>query len=140
MNKYAKHKAIFEELNKLYKLKNEKYDDSFGKTFHKYGPISALTRMQDKWNRLENLIINKDNGTDDETIEDTLKDMANYCIMTIIELNENKFEACFDCVTHDGCKNCKYDDKTEYEAPCNGCKGAHNLLTTCLYSRDFNKK
>ena len=71
-----------------YKVKNAKYGDSFGMSIEKYGLISALTRMSDKWNRLETLILSKDDGTEDETLEDTLLDLANYCLMTIIELKE----------------------------------------------------
>lgn len=72
----------------MYRLKNEKYSDSFTKSVKKYGLISALTRMSDKWNRLEELILSGDNGTEDETLIDTLMDLSNYCNMTIIELED----------------------------------------------------
>ena len=46
-----------------------------------------MTRMEDKWNRLDNLTLNPENiQVKDESIEDTLIDLANYCLMTCIEL------------------------------------------------------
>ena len=91
MNKVDKHKAICEGLNNVYKMKNADYGDSFGETYNKLGIISAVTRITDKVHRLQNLSINKNTQlVEDETIIDTLKDMANYAIMTIIEMEEDK--------------------------------------------------
>ncbi len=86
------HKQLAEQLHELYKQKNDKYGNSFGISVEKYGLISALTRMSDKWNRLENLILNKDNGTNDESLKDTLLDLSNYCLMTIIELENQELK------------------------------------------------
>ena len=70
----------------LFKSKNIAYDDSFGKTFRKYGAISSLTRISDKFNRIEALILGAANSVTDERLEDTLEDMANYCMMLSYEL------------------------------------------------------
>ena len=70
----------------IYKVKNQKYGNSFDLTVKKYGLISALTRMLDKWNRIENLILTHDDGTDDESLKDSLMDLANYCNMTVLIL------------------------------------------------------
>lgn len=68
-----------------YQRKNEAYGDSFGKSVNKYGVISALTRMSDKWNRLESLLIDGNkNEVNDESVDDTLLDLATYCIMTVL--------------------------------------------------------
>lgn len=66
--------------------KNQDYGDSFGETFQKLGLISAVTRIADKTNRLQSLCVNKQN-VKDESIKDTLMDLANYAIMTLIELD-----------------------------------------------------
>lgn len=87
-NKTSKFQALQEQEFELYKLKNKKYGDSFTISVKKYGLISALTRMSDKWNRIETLILNHDSGTDDESLIDSLKDLSNYANMTIIELEE----------------------------------------------------
>ena len=89
MDKIKRHKELCEELNKIYAQKNEKYGDSFGISVQKYGLIAALTRMSDKFNRLEQLILTRSDGTADESLMDTLLDLSNYTIMTVIEL-ENR--------------------------------------------------
>ncbi|MDS1005380.1 DUF1599 domain-containing protein [Clostridium sporogenes] len=86
--KYEKHNEICEELNKIYKNKNHDYGDSFGETYSKLGIISAITRITDKVNRLQSLCT-KD-ALVDESIKDTLMDLANYAVMTLIELEGDK--------------------------------------------------
>ena len=89
-NGAAKHMELCKYLNNLYATKNKKYGDSFSITVQKYGIIAALTRLSDKWQRFETLILAKDPGTPDESIRDTLLDMANYCIMTVMELDKKE--------------------------------------------------
>jgi hypothetical protein len=89
-NKTEVHKQICTQLNLIYARKNHDYGDSFGETYRKLGIISAITRITDKLNRLTSLCTTKTRLVVDETLEDTLLDMANYCIMTAIELRENK--------------------------------------------------
>lgn len=86
----AKHMNLCKYLNNLYAVKNKKYGDSFSTTVQKYGIIAALTRLSDKWQRFETLVLTKDSGTPDESIRDTLLDMANYCIMTVMELDQKR--------------------------------------------------
>lgn len=71
-------------MHSTFVLKNKKYGNSFEISLDKYGMIAALTRMSDKFNRAENLILNNDRGTNDETLADTLLDLANYCVMTAV--------------------------------------------------------
>lgn len=85
MNKYEKHIEICKELNQIYRDKNHDYGDSFGETYKKLGIISAVTRIADKVNRLQTLCT-KESKVKDESIRDTLIDLANYAIMTIIEI------------------------------------------------------
>ncbi len=84
--KVARHCAICQKLNQVYKAKNHDYGDSFGDTYKKLGIISAVTRLSDKMNRLMSLAVSHNAQVKDERIEDTLLDMANYAIMTLIEL------------------------------------------------------
>lgn len=88
MDKILEHEKICKELNEIYAKKNADYGNSFGDTFQKLGLISAVTRISDKCNRICNLAIKKSDEVKvkDEAIEDTLKDLANYCIMTLIEM------------------------------------------------------
>lgn len=86
MDKVDQFRNIAEGLADLYERKNSDYGDSFGKTFQSLGIISAITRISDKYNRIVSLATNKEQKVKDEAIEDTLRDMASYCIMTLIEL------------------------------------------------------
>lgn len=87
MNKVSHHCDICESLNALYERKNADYGDSFGKSFREYGLTMACIRLEDKLNRLKALTKNKAQ-VEDESITDTLMDLANYSIMTIIELED----------------------------------------------------
>lgn len=89
MDKIEKHKQLTALLSSIYARKNHDYGDSFGKTFQALGIISAVTRITDKYNRLVSLATKHEQQVEDESIVDTLLDMANYCIMTVIELDES---------------------------------------------------
>lgn len=84
-NKIEKHKLICEKLNKLYEAKNADYGDSFGKSYKEYGLTMSCIRLEDKLNRLKSLNFSK-SARVSESVEDTLMDLANYAIMTLIEL------------------------------------------------------
>lgn len=92
MDKVQMHKDICEALNSTYAKKNHDYGDSFNETFDKLGIISAVTRISDKYNRLVSLCTKseEERKVKDETISDTLLDLANYCIMTEMALRKNK--------------------------------------------------
>lgn len=79
---------ITNEMLELYKAKNSDYGDSFGETYEKLGLISAVTRITDKVNRLQSLCT-KEQKINDESIRDTLIDLADYSIMTIIEMERD---------------------------------------------------
>ena len=91
MDRVQKHKELCELLNKVYAQKNSDYGNSFGETFDKLGIISAVTRISDKYNRLVSLCTKseEERQVKDESITDTLLDMANYCMMTVIELHKD---------------------------------------------------
>lgn len=91
MTNVDRFREIAKELGDLYEKKNLAYGNSFSETYNKLGIISAVTRISDKFNRLCNLATNPDIDNLGESLEDTLRDMASYCIMTVMELeNENK--------------------------------------------------
>ena len=90
MNNVEHFKKIATELGELYEKKNRCYGNSFSDTYKKLGIISAVTRISDKYNRLCNLATNPDIDNLGESLEDTLRDMASYCIMTVMELENAK--------------------------------------------------
>lgn len=83
------HRRICQDLNVSYKDKNSDYGDSYARFREKY-PDAVLMRLFDKYCRLEQLLSGKDRKVKDETIEDTLLDMANYCIMEVVERKYGK--------------------------------------------------
>lgn len=89
ISKTDRHVEICKALNDIYVAKNADYGDSFGELFRKLGLISAVTRISDKTNRLQSLC-QREALVKDETIRDTLLDLANYAIMTVIALDEQK--------------------------------------------------
>lgn len=84
-DKVRKHERICKELNDIYARKNKDYGDSFGRSFAEYGMTMPCIRLDDKLQRLKNLTRNGSASVNDESIEDTLLDLANYAIMTLIE-------------------------------------------------------
>ena len=90
MDKTTTHENLCKEIHELYVKKNHDYGDSFGKTYKDLGIISAATRISDKYNRFIELAKGNKPLVSTETIRDTLIDMANYALMTIIELDNNK--------------------------------------------------
>lgn len=80
-------REVASKMADMYAAKNHDYGDSFGRSIEKYGPIAGLTRISDKFNRLETLLLGADNRVSDEKVADTLLDLANYSIMLYIALN-----------------------------------------------------
>lgn len=80
------HADLCAQMHELCVEKNKRYGDSFSKTVQYYGLISALTRMSDKWNRIETIILGRADESADESLVDSLTDLANYCIMTVCEI------------------------------------------------------
>lgn len=81
-------REIAGKLIKIYEEKNKMYGNSFSQLYQELGPISAITQILHKSNRLKALV--KTNNI--ESIKDTLMDLANYSMMTLkeIEKRENK--------------------------------------------------
>ena len=139
MDKVNVHKTICESLNALYARKNADYGDSFGKSFKEYGLTMACIRLEDKLNRIKALSKQKAQVSD-ESIVDTLSDLANYAIMTLVEMtpSANHFTdapqgehdaecmvkipscQCHTCV-HDYHSCCMSDNHLDHTCPMNSC-------------------
>ena len=83
-------KQIEADMLSTYVDKNADYGDSFTYTCDKFGLIAAVIRINDKVNRLNSITKNNDIKVKNESLEDTLKDLANYCIMTLIYLKNGQ--------------------------------------------------
>lgn len=81
--------SITNQMLETFVKKNHDYGNSFHETFCELGIISAVSRMNDKMQRIKSLA----RGTSplvDESMEDTLMDLANYSILTLIEIQKAK--------------------------------------------------
>ena len=85
-SKVQLHKEICTEINELYAKKNHDYGDSFHQTFVEEGMAMARIRLGDKFNRFKTLSRGNEQKVNDESIRDTLIDLANYAIMTVLEM------------------------------------------------------
>ena len=90
VDKYDLHKNICNELHELYLKKNADYGDSFGRGFSEYGMMMPIIRLEDKLSRVKRLSLSSEQNVKDESIRDTLIDLANYAILTIVELEESR--------------------------------------------------
>lgn len=81
------HMNIAVELNQLYAKKNKDYGDSFHTSFVEEGMAMARIRLGDKLSRFKTLTKNNQQEVKDESIRDTLIDLANYAIMTVMEID-----------------------------------------------------
>ena len=84
MSKAEIHKEICDKLNATYRAKNADYGDSFAELRQEY-PNAILIRLTDKLKRLKTLSQSGEQQVKDESIDDTLLDLANYCIMELVE-------------------------------------------------------
>lgn len=78
---------VTKELKELYVSKNSDYGNSFNDLLYEFGLITVVIRLQDKMNRLKTIAKNDgEYSVKDETIRDTLMDLANYAIMALMRL------------------------------------------------------
>lgn len=89
--KTERHKDLCLAMNALYIRKNHDYGDSFHAMFVEEGMASARIRLSDKLNRFKQLTRKPDTQqVNDESVRDTLIDLANYALMTVLELDEEQ--------------------------------------------------
>ena len=84
------HVAICNALTDLYARKNQDYGDSFHISYVEEGMAMPRIRLGDKFNRFKNLTRTEKVLVSDESVRDTLLDLANYAIMTLIEMEREK--------------------------------------------------
>ena len=78
------------EMLNMYQRKNADYGNSFAETIQEFGFIPAVARINDKLKRVKNMVKGNDMNIKDESMRDNLMDIANYCVLTIMELDNQK--------------------------------------------------
>lgn len=72
--------------------KNLAYGDSFSKSLDEDGLLVLKIRLGDKFNRISSLIKRDELKENDESLEDTLLDLAGYSILGLKYLKEHENE------------------------------------------------
>lgn len=91
-NKGQQFKNICEEMLTTFERKNHDYGDSFTQTVDKFGLTASGVRMHDKLERFITLIQKDKAMRVDEPMRDTLLDLANYAIMTVMYLDDKEIK------------------------------------------------
>lgn len=63
--------------------KNHAYNNSYDDTVDTYGLTTIGVRLEDKYNRIKNLLLRNELGENDEQLIDSLLDNAGYSILAI---------------------------------------------------------
>ena len=82
--------SIVKEMTELYAKKNHDYGNSFDEGCDKIGTGYPLGRLLDKMNRLIACMGKEDKMQINESIEDTLTDLACYSVMTLSYLKRKR--------------------------------------------------
>ena len=158
--KANKFRSIVNEMADLYEKKNSNYGDSFGQLFEELGPTAGLVPLWNKLHRATSLI--KGDKNNFESLEDTLKDLACYAIMNLIEMEVQKDKEVDSVEKHltipniipdtkyvtspkeYGCEDCVWAKKEMYvgDSPCEWCylnkfkltSGTHNVTNNVTTS------
>ena len=69
----------------MYERKNADYGNSFSKSYEEFGLTSPVIRLSDKVERLKTLS-KQEAKVKDESIQDTVMDIAVYAMLTLMEL------------------------------------------------------
>ena len=80
-------KEITDKMCDIYKQKNSDYGSSFSKLFKKCGMTYAYGHLAEKIERIDSLS-NNDAKVQGESMIDSLYDLANYSILTIMEIEK----------------------------------------------------
>ena len=83
----------FSECARILDKKNQDYADPKDalSNFRDFGSFGVIVRMGDKWNRIKNITKNQKVAVKDESFEDSLLDMINYCVICLIMMvNDNE--------------------------------------------------
>ena len=79
-------KKAYDENYQTFLKKNTDYGSSFEESLNEFGEVAGIVRISDKYRRLVNLTKNENNVL--ESKSDTLKDMANYCLMLAVWMED----------------------------------------------------
>ena len=87
-------KATFEsvlgEMKELHAKKDKDYGSAFHKSFEEFGVTAGVVRLNDKMERVKSLVKNGKAEIKDESLLDSLEDLACYAVMLYVELKNKE--------------------------------------------------
>ena len=90
MNDVQRFDHIQVEMCDTFKSKNADYGNSFSQLYQEFGDngiVTAAVQISHKYHRFMNLIKGAPAKVN-ESLRDTLLDLANYCVLTVMELDK----------------------------------------------------
>lgn len=88
LDKDLAYKILLNKMDNLHETKKHSYGPAFYDAIDRVGMAHALGQIYHKYARAEHLIMN--NIANEESPEESLIDLANYCLMTLVKMQENK--------------------------------------------------
>lgn len=85
------HARVLQELHDTYLRKNADYGDSFAALYAEFGPTYAIAHIVEKTARIRALLKHTANVSG-ESMRDSLMDLANYAILTVMEIDRGSEE------------------------------------------------
>ncbi len=87
MDRLGIYQYLLNNLQETYEAKNNDYGNSVTDTYEKFGDASFLVRITNKYNELLTLYNPNipEQKVKDEMIDDTILDLANYCLLWLVE-------------------------------------------------------
>lgn len=87
--KEKSHKKLTDDIHQMFLRKNRDYGNSFENSLDEWGLLPSVIRIQEKLDRTKTSL-KKELLVNDESVEDTFLDLANYAIMTVMWLEKKK--------------------------------------------------
>ena len=82
--------SVLDEMKRLHENKNAEYGDAAHVNFIKYGPVASISRLSEKMQRAEHILLSGKCEVKDEPLTATLIDMAITSAMLYMELKNQK--------------------------------------------------
>ncbi len=95
MSRADKFAAVTSSMLDTYKRKNADYGNSFDESIDEHGDIAFVVRADDKMRRIKQLH-KQAAQVSDESMRDTVADLANYCVMWLMR-EQGERDVCATC-------------------------------------------
>ena len=82
----ATFESVLDEMKELHAKKDKDYGSAFHKSFEEFGATAGVVRLNDKMERVKSLVKNGKVEVKDESLLDSLEDLACYAVMLYVEL------------------------------------------------------